>query len=1301
MYKKRHNNELDAGQLPDVAGSSTDGGRYGSITRPQREWDNGQPSGSLSDCCRVYSVNDVSMSEASRTSAITELDSIPFVIVHQFSSVVLYASPALVAEWGGSEDLIGRSLQQWVEIPSVWSLEQPGLDAASHPTASSPVVYPSVRIKGTQETRSLSMVPITFQEQPSLMVIIGAGVRHPLLEQELHQRIQYQEAVAKLGQQALVETNIPALIELAVDLVAEAIAADYVQLLRLLPNGSTFIVQAGRGWPTSPVDRVMVSAQPSTQAGYTLQQGQPVIVHDLQIETRFSGEPFLHNHFVVSGVTVLVAGEPSPYGVLGVHTRHPRHFTQEDADFLQAIANVLAAAVARRQTEDNLRLMKRAIAASSNGIVITDPHQPNNPVIYVNPGYERITGYSAVEIIGKNCRLLQGQGTDPDTKRQIRDAINTQQECHVTIQNYRKDGTPFWNELFIAPVLDSNGYLTHFIGIQTDITERRRAQERLLNEYSLLNGIIQTSVAAVLVFNHDGQVIFANDRAEQVLGLTTTLLMQRRYNSPDWQARDFDGVPLTDEQFPFQQIQASGQPVFDAPMTTVGGDGRLRYLMMNGAPLYDTDGRLTGVVVSIVDVTEQRRIEAALRDSEQRLNGILNSLEDVVWSFSPSLELLYLSQAIETVSLRSRQDFFEHPTLWYEMIHPHDQAIANAGFHALLTTAKADYEYRIVRPTGEVRWLRERGRAVYDNEGQLLRFDGISTDVTQQKRTEDELRKSEQRLRLTFEQSPIGKAITTPSGQFVQVNRAFCQFLGYSVQELLGMSISEVTHADDLMTGYGMLQRLLDGDISDFQQERCYRRKTGTLVHAIARVALIRDRLGKPLHIVNQVIDITERKRMEKQMLHDALHDTLTGLPNRALFLDRLQQAIARAERDSSRLFAVLFLDIDRFKVVNDSLGHRVGDQLLVAIARRLQQCLRPGDTIARLGGDEFALLLDNIQAVMDATHIAEQIHQLLQFPFQLNGYDVFATASIGITLNPQTKAQAESLLRDADTAMHRAKKQRRGHYLLFETDMYDQAVAMLEIESDLRRSLERNELRVFYQPIVCLASGQLSGFEALVRWQHPKRGLVSPVEFIPIAEETGLIVPIGMWVLEEACRQLQEWKMQFPQSSEIAMSVNLSPRQLSSPNLVEKIGCILNKVALSPFQLKLEITESGIMESATTAKTLLRALSDRNIQLCIDDFGTGYSSLSRLHAFPIGTLKIDRSFVQEMITDDGKAKIVQAIVALSHALGMGVIAEGIETEEQLAVLRSLGCDYGQGFWFARPLPADQAADLLRQFPTW
>ncbi|MBF2089305.1 MAG: EAL domain-containing protein [Synechococcales cyanobacterium K44_A2020_017] len=1249
------------------------------------------------------------MLEASDTSAITALLGIPLAIAHPQDGRILYATPVLAEQLAMPlDELMGQPLSAIVEdvCHLEWVAQCQEQPNDQHEAIRRLRHQPDHGSCDDAEPEAgdrwldLRYASVIFEGQPALGILVYDITPQTQVAQELRGRVAQQEAIARLGQQAIAEPDLAFLLSTAVAVVQETLGVDYVQILELLPNGHTLLLRSGVGWQDGMVGNATISTRPDTQAGYTLLHQKPVIVEDLQIETRFSGAPFLHNHQVMSGMTVVVPGKQDGFGVLGVHTRLYRRFTQDDANFLQAIANVLAAAIARQQVEDDLRLMKRAIAASSNGIVITDPTQLNNPVIYANPAFERITGYSVTEIIGRNCRILQGDDTAIEAKQHIRQALQSHQDCHVVLKNYRKDGTPFWNELFIAPVFDANGYLTNFVGIQNDITQHRQAQERLLNEYSLLNGILQTSVTAVIVFDHTGAIVFANDRAEELLGLGTTELMQQHYDSLTWRVCNEDGCSMPGEQ-PFQIIVQSGQPLYNVSVMMTRHDGSVRYLSMNGSPLRDSARAIAGVVFSIADMTEQRRMEAALRESEYRLNSILDSLDDVVWSYSPTMALLYVSQAVESVYQRPVAAFRETSSLRLEMVHPYDQGVAQSSLHTLLTTGQSDCIYRIMRPSGETRWIRDRAHAVYDAQGQVLRFDGMSSDITDRKRAEDDLRKSEERFRLTFERAPIGMAITTPAGQFLQVNQALCQALGYREVDLLKLTADAVTHPADIVADRLMLQRLLDGELSDVQLEKRYISQDGSLVYAILQVALIRDRHGAPLHVIHQVIDITARKRMEEQILHDALHDVLTGLPNRLLFLDRLQQAMARAERDPSRQFAVLFLDIDRFKVVNDSLGHRVGDQLLKAIAERLDQCLRPGDTIARLGGDEFALLLDNIHGATGAAHVAERIYQLLQLPFHLNGYDVFATVSIGITLNMQGYTEPEHLLRDADTAMYRAKENGRGHYLLFQTDMYDQAVAVLELESDLRRAIERQELRVYYQPIVSLVTGELSGFEALVRWQHPKRGLVSPVDFIPIAEETGLIIPIGMWVLQEACQQLQAWRSTLPQADRLIMSVNLSPRQLSSPTLVDDIQQVIEQVGLPPHRLKLEMTESGIMDNATHAAVLLERLTQRGIQLCIDDFGTGYSSLSRLHAFPIGMLKIDRSFVSEIMHDEGKAKIVQAIVALAHALGMGVIGEGIETPEQLAALRSLHCDSGQGYWFGKPVSANDTVELLKRGQVW
>ncbi|MDX2240202.1 MAG: EAL domain-containing protein [Leptolyngbyaceae cyanobacterium bins.302] len=443
------------------------------------------------------------------------------------------------------------------------------------------------------------------------------------------------------------------------------------------------------------------------------------------------------------------------------------------------------------------------------------------------------------------------------------------------------------------------------------------------------------------------------------------------------------------------------------------------------------------------------------------------------------------------------------------------------------------------------------------------------------------------------------------------------------------------------------------------------------------------------------------------RLLHDALHDELTGLPNRTFFVNQLQWILNQRNRSAFSKFndnqsvAVLFLGLDSFKAINDSFGHRLADELLVSTAKRLKLCLRPQDELARVGGDEFAILLRNVRDPDEVAHLADRLQKQVKIPFHLRGQEIVTTASVGIVLDqPDKTYEPEDILRDAHTAMHQAKASGKARYQVFRAGMRVQIMTRMQLETDLRRAIERQEFQLHYQPFISLDTGAIAGFEALLRWQHPQRGFVHPVEFIPVAEETDLILPIGQWVIEEACHQLKIWQTQFPEKS-LVVSVNLSGRQFLQTDLVEQIEQTLKDSQLDGRSLKLEITESIAMNDVESTIALLLRLKALNLQLSIDDFGTGYSSLSYLHRFPTDTIKVDRSFVSRMGDEAEDAHIVQTIIMLGHNLGMMIVAEGVETAEQLSRLRALKCECAQGYYFSRPVPSEVAEDLLRKNPCW
>jgi len=697
------------------------------------------------------------------------------------------------------------------------------------------------------------------------------------------------------------------------------------------------------------------------------------------------------------------------------------------------------------------------------------------------------------------------------------------------------------------------------------------------------------------------------------------------------------------------------------------------------------------------DIAERNRAEEALRVAEEKYRLMFESATDGIFQTTVEGRFLACNPALARIyGFDSPEQMKSCITDLARQVYVDQDTRARFLRETQATGTISGFEFRALRKDKSIIWVSVAARTVRDTDGNLLYFEGFLSDITARKQAEEALRESQESYALAVRGANDGLWDWNLREGQIHFSTRWKEMLGAGPDDIgtLPEDWFKRVHPDDLDSLKAAIAAHREGLTPHFEIEHRIRHADGTYRWMLTRGMAIRDAAQSATRMAGSQTDVTARKVAEEQLLKDALRDGLSGLPNRVLFTDRLERSIARMARDPNHRFATLFLDIDRFKVINDSLGHNVGDQLLIAFARRVSSCLRSCDTVARLGGDEFTILLEDPQEPDDANTVANRILDVLKKPFVIDSHEVFVSTSIGIALSSPDYTRPQDVLRDADTAMYRAKAKGKSCYQIFDAGMHARAVQVLQIENDLRRAIDRNEFELHYQPIMKIGSDRIKSFEALIRWRHPERGLIAPSEFIPMAEETGLIIPIGRWVLHEACRQTARWHAQFP-TLRPDINVNLSGKQFSQADLVEQVIGALHETGLPPEHLTLEITESVVMGDPESAILMLLRLRDLGVKLNIDDFGTGYSSLAYLQRFPVDTMKIDRSFVSRMHEAPENAEIIRTIVALAHALNIQVTAEGIETAEQLAQLQILKCENAQGYFLSRPVPSQAATQLM------
>lgn len=1115
-------------------------------------------------------------------------------------------------------------------------------------------------------------------------------------KQQLIETIQQEKedllAITKVTSNAISTLNLNELLDILLKRIVEVIQADTAVIL--LKAGNDLIVRASVGIEgeveskfTVPIGQGFAGTIGATMEYLYVEDTQtsaiPIsqLIQQVGIHTML-GVPLKRDNRLI--------------GVLHVDWLNVHPFNLRELHLLEITAERCSMAILNAQLfEETKHLQERLqlqIDKMPVGYIITDK---NFCFVEWNLAAERIFGFTKKEVIDKYYDLIVPSSVKPYINEICQRLLQGDMTAHSLNENITKDGRRIICEWYNTPLKDPNGEIIGFQSMVQDITDRKQAEAALLDSQQRYAMAVNAGKVGVWDWNLQTNEIYIDPSLKGMLGYEDWEII----NHIDIWTQLVHPEDRTEVMVVAQAHLEGFTPEYKIEHRMLHKDGSFRWFLACGVAIRDANGNCIRMMGTDTDITEQQAVlrerkqaEEELRESENRYRTLFQNNPHPMWVYDlETLVFLDVNDAAICHYGYSRAEFL---AMTIGDIRPSEDLPILLENIAKVSSG--------VDLAGVWRHRKKDGTIIYvEISSHTLLFSGrnaevvLANNVTERLLAEQALRESESRYHTLAKISPVGIFRTDEKGNVLYVNERWCIMSGLKEAQALEQGWSVALHIEDRERVLAQWHKAVE-EKQPFESEYRYLRPDGVITWVFTQTIAEMAENGELLGYVGTITDITQRKQNEELLQYYAFHDPLTGLPNRTLFLERTRQAIASAKTDETGLFAVLLLDLDRFQMVKSSLGHSVADQLLFTTAERISSCLNVTDMAARVGLDEFAILLTNLNEITDANRIAEQIYQALSIPFTLNNHEVFVTASIGIAISSIGYERSEDLLRAADMARNQVKSTKKGGYALFELEWHTKAVQRLWLETDLRRAIEREELRVYYQPIISLKTGKITGFEALVRWQHPKRGLVFPGEFIPLAEETGLIVLIDRWVLQEACRQIALWQQAFPDHTPLTISVNLSGFQLSQIGLIERIDQIIQESGIQRESLKLEITETILLGNHSSEKAMLEQLKSLGIQLLIDDFGTGYSSLARLHQLPIDTLKIDRSFVNGIEVNPESTEIIRTIISLAHILDMDVIAEGVETAEQLAQLRSLQCESGQGYFISQPVDKDAAEDLLR-----